>query len=199
MGSVSFSEELDGWLRSEGAKTVGGLSEVFAEKSFAVTIVVLMFVPALPAPTGGVTHLLEVMTAGLGVQMMLGRRRVWLPQRWSEHDLGRFATSKTIPFMVRWVRRLERISRPRLAGLYRQPILWRALGLFVLIFALAAAVAPPFTGLDTLPSLGAMLVGLSIVLEDIVVLIIGLVLGGIGVVLVVTIGAVVVNFAWGWL
>ena len=33
-----FSDQLATWLQSEGTKTVGDLGEVFAEKSFAVTV-----------------------------------------------------------------------------------------------------------------------------------------------------------------
>ena len=56
-------------------------------------------------------------------------------------------------------------------------------------FAVAAAVAPPFSGLDTLPALGAVAIALSIILEDVVVLGIGLLLGTGGIVLILTVGA----------
>ena len=71
-----FSDQLERWLRSDGTKTLGALSEVFAEKSFAVTIVLLMFVPALPLPTGGISHVFEVITVVLAAEMVLGRRTV---------------------------------------------------------------------------------------------------------------------------
>ena len=53
---ASLSEALERWLEGTSDKTVGSLIDVFEEKSFAVLFVVLMAVPALPAPTGGVTH-----------------------------------------------------------------------------------------------------------------------------------------------
>ncbi len=57
----------------------------------------------------------------------------------------------------------------------------------------AAALAPPFSGLDTLPALGAVAIALAIILEDIVVLAIGIVIGTGGVILIVTIGAAIVR------
>jgi hypothetical protein len=54
-----FSEELERWPASDERKTLGGMGGVFAEKSFAVTIMLLMIVPATPLPTGGVTHVFE--------------------------------------------------------------------------------------------------------------------------------------------
>ena len=57
------------------------LGDVFGAKAFAVTILLLMFLPALPLPTGGVTHVFEVITILLAGQMVLGRRTIWLPER----------------------------------------------------------------------------------------------------------------------
>src|SRR5215207_8367507 len=54
-----FSVQLEGWLEADRPKTLGELDELFGEKSFAVTIMFLMFLPALPLPTGGITHVFE--------------------------------------------------------------------------------------------------------------------------------------------
>jgi hypothetical protein len=64
-----FSDTLEHWLESDEPKTLGAMNDVFAEKAFAVTILLLMFVPALPLPTGGVTHVFEAIT------VLLSRRR----------------------------------------------------------------------------------------------------------------------------
>jgi hypothetical protein len=63
--------------------------------------------------------------------------------------------------------------------------------------ALAAALAPPFSGLDTLPALGAVVVALAIILEDAIILTVGLVIGTGGVVLIVSIGAAVAHLIRG--
>ena len=184
-----FSDELERWLLSDEPKTLGAMNDVFAEKSFAVTIMLLMFVPALPLPTGGVTHVFEAITVLLAAQMVLGRRTIWLPARWNRRDLGATATTKTIPFIVRRVRQVERFSRPRGTRLFENRWSLRVLGLLLMAFAVAAAVAPPFSGLDTLPALGAVAIALSIILEDVVVLGVGLLLGTGGIVLILTVGA----------
>jgi hypothetical protein len=49
------------------------------------------------------------------------------------------------------------------------------------------------SGLDTLPALGAILVALSIILQDVVVLSVGILLGAGGVLLNATIGAAAVH------
>ena len=76
------SDQIEGWLRADGPKTLGSLIEVFEEKSFAVIFVLLLGVPALPLPTGGATHVFEVIAMLLSLQLIVGRDMVWLPQRW---------------------------------------------------------------------------------------------------------------------
>lgn len=190
----TFSEQLELWLRSEEPKTVGSLGEVFAEKAFATTILFLMFVPALPLPTGGITHVFEAITVVVAGQMVLGLRTLWLPESWKHRELGDLTTERAIPFMVRWIRRFERFSRPRGAQLFQQRWSRRILGLLLMALAIAAAIAPPFSGLDTLPAMGAVIVALSIILEDVVVLGIGAAIGAGGTVIILTIGAAVVHF-----
>jgi hypothetical protein len=186
-----FSDELEDWLRGDSPKTLGDLGEAFSEKSFAVTILLLMFVPALPLPTGGITHVFEVITVFVALQMVIGRRTLWLPRRWRQRELGATITGKAVPFIVRRVRWFEKFTRPRIAWLFRQRWFIRVLGLVIITFTAGAAVAPPFSGLDTLPALGVVTISLAIILEDAVVLAIGALIGTGGIVLIVTIGAAI--------
>jgi hypothetical protein len=184
-----FSDELERWLRSDESKTLRALGDVFEEKSFAATILLLMFLPALPVPTGGVTHVFEAITVVLAAQMLIGRRTIWLPDRWARRELGATVTGRAIPFIIRWVRRVERYSRPRGAFLFQQRLMLPVFGLIFMALAVAAALAPPFSGLDTLPAMGAIAVALAIIFEDVLLLVLGFVLGTTGVVLIVTVGA----------
>lgn len=190
---TAFSDQLESWLQTDEPKTLGALGHVFGEKSFAVTILFLMFVPALPLPTGGITHVFEVITVLLAAQMVLGRRTIWLPKRFQRRELGAVTTGKAVPFMIRRIRWFERFSKPRWARLFRQRWFLRLLGLVLMGFAVAAAFAPPFSGLDTLPALGAVAVALSIILEDVVVLAIGIAIGSGGIILILTIGAALIR------
>jgi hypothetical protein len=189
-----FSDELDRWLRSEGTKTLGSMSEVFGARSFAVAILLLMILPATPLPTGGVSHVFEGVTVVLGLEMVIGLRTIWLPARLQRRELGATTTDKAIPFIIKRVRQVERLSRPRGTQVFANGVAYRLIGLVVIAFAVAAAVAPPFTGLDTLPALGAVVVALSIILEDVVVLAVGIALGAGGIALILTVGAALYRF-----
>ena len=78
----SFSDDLETWLKSPGSKTLSGMNAVFAEKSFAITFLLLMSIPALPIPTGGITHIFEIITMLLALELVVGLRTIWLPKRW---------------------------------------------------------------------------------------------------------------------
>jgi len=184
-----FSDELEEWLEGEEDKTVGGLIETFDERSFAVTVMLLLFVPALPIPTAGLSHLLEAGAALIAAQMVLGRHTIWLPGRIRDRELGDVMTGKAIPFMLRRVRWFERFSEPRMASLFERTWFLRILGLVLIGCAVGAAVAPPFSMLDTLPALGGVVICLAIVLGDVVVLGLGAALTAGGIALIVTLGA----------
>jgi hypothetical protein len=192
-----FSDELEEWLRADGKKTLGELANAFEEKSFAVLIILLMFPSSLPIPTGGITHIFEALTLLLGLQMVIGLKSVWLPKRVRDRELGEATKGKAIPFMVKRIKFFERFSRPRLGFLFDQRWFLRILGLLIIFFTVGSVVAPPFSGLDTLPSLGVVIIGLAIVLNDIVVLGVGVLVGVGGMALIVTLGAAAARFVRG--
>jgi hypothetical protein len=187
------SAELARWLDGESEKTLGSLIELFQEKSFAILFVVLLGVPALPLPTGGATHVFEIIAILLALEMIAGRDEIWLPARWRRLDLAGSRHRRFIDALMKLIRCLERLSRPRLRFLFEHRLSSIVFGLLVVGGTLGAFLAPPFTGLDTLPSLGVVLLSLGVLLEDFLVVAVALVVGVSGVVLEIVLGAAVVN------
>jgi hypothetical protein len=183
-----ISDEIEHWLNAEGEKTLGGLIETFGAKSFAVLFVFLLGVPALPLPTGGATHVFEIIAMLLSVQLLAGRDQVWLPARWRRMELAGRRQQRFINGLLKLIRWLERFTRPRAVRLFEHRLSSVVLGLVVLLLSIGAFLAPPFSGLDTLPSLGAVLVSLSVLLEDIALTVIGIAIGASGVVLEYVLG-----------
>ncbi len=187
------SGQIADWLEGDGDKTLGGLIELFEKKSFAVVFVVLLGVPALPLPTGGATHVFEIIAALLALQLIVGREEIWLPQRWRRLELAGPKQQRFISGLMKLIRWLERFSRPRLVFLFEHRLSNVVFGLFVLGGTAGAFFAPPFTGLDTLPALGVVLLSLGVLLEDIIVAIVGLVVIAVGVALEIILGSAVVH------
>lgn len=179
-----FSKQLEAWLKSRQPKTINGLLETFGEKSFAIVVLVLMFIPALPIPTGGITHIFELIVMLLALEMIAGRRTLWLPKKVLKRPLGTVLTGKAVPLMVKQIRWFERFSRPRFGKFINHRITYVFTGVVFFLLALAAALAPPFSGLDTIPSLAAVIISLALILDDAVIFIIGTVLSVVGMVLV---------------
>src|SRR3954471_9837582 len=151
------SDELERWLAGEGDKTLGGLIELFEEKAFALLFVLLLGVPALPLPTGGATHVFELIAVLLALELIAGREAVWLPQRWNRIELAGPRREKFLNGLLRFIRGLERFSKPRARFLFGGRARNAVFGLLVVALTAGAFLAPPFTGLDTLPALGAVL------------------------------------------
>lgn len=150
--------------------------------------VLLLGVPALPLPTGGATHVFEAVAMLLALQLIANRDRIWLPRRWRDIDVAGPSRQRLTDALMKTVRRLERHSRPRLTFVFGHRLSNLAFGALVLGGSLGAFFAPPFSGLDTLPALGVVLLSLGVLLEDFLVVIVGVVVGAAGVVLEVALG-----------
>jgi hypothetical protein len=156
------SDLVEQWLAENQPRTLGDLVEAFGEKSFAIVFIVLLGVPALPLPTGGVTHVFEAIAMLVALQLVIGRNSIWLPDRWNRVDLrGRTG---------------ERLT-----------------GALVFVFSLTAFLAPPFSGLDTLPALGVVVMSLGVLFADFLLVAAGTLIGSAGIVAVVGLGGVIVR------
>jgi hypothetical protein len=93
---------------------------------------------------------------------------------------------------IRW---LERFSRPRAGWLFDHVATASVFGLLVFGLTLSAFLAPPFSGLDTLPSLGVVVIGLGVLMRDAVLALVGAVIGAVGVATILALGNLVVNAA----
>ncbi len=186
---LRLSDQLEQWLTGEGEKTLGTLVHAFGDKSFAILLVVLLGVPALPLPTGGVTHVFELIAALIAIELIAGRREVWLPRRWQTLELAGPRQQRFIAGLMRLIRRLERYSRPRMRFLFRHRLTDVLFGVLAIVGTAGAFLAPPFSGLDTLPALGVVVLSLGMLLEDALVVVVGIVLAATGIALELALGA----------
>jgi hypothetical protein len=187
------SDQLERFLSGEGEKTLGSLIELFEEKAFALIFILLMGVPALPLPTGGATHVFEIVTVLLALQLIVGRDEIWLPQRWRRIQLAGPSREKFLRGLMKMIRRLERFSKPRLRFLFNHRVSNSVFGVLVVGGTVAAFAAPPFTGLDTLPSLGVVLLALAVLLEDFAIAVIAIAVGVGGVIVEIALGKAAIS------
>jgi len=192
--TTEFSDELESLL-GDDELTLGELTRAIGERSFAVVLMILMLPAALPLPTGGVTHVLEIAAVLVAAQMIATRRELWLPRWLRDRKLSATFTKKAIPAALKPVRWFERFSRRRLGVLLDTRGALAVLGLVSLVLVAAAFLAPPFSGLDTLPALGVVLLSLGLIFSDVVLVGFGVVVGAAGIALVILLG----RLAWSFL
>ena len=185
------SDQLEGWLRADGKRSLGSLIDLFGERSFAIVFVILMAVPALPLPTGGVTHVFEVITGLLALELIVGRRTIWLPDRFKRRDLAGDRSDRFTTSLIKRIRWFERFSKPRGRRLLDHRLSGMVFGLIVLALTATAFVAPPFSGLDTLPALGVVVLSLGVLLLDVVLTAVGIAIGALGAALTLFLGSLV--------
>lgn len=191
------SEQLRRWRESDGDKTLGGLVDAMGAGGFALIFIILLGLPALPLPTGGITHVLEIVAMLISLQLIFGRKTVWIPQRWRGVQFEDGNGAKFIDGLVSTTTKLERFSKPRLRwifGHWWSDVLY---GLAVLAGALAAFLAPPFTGLDTVPALGVVILSVGVIMEDAAYMIGGAVMIVLAPVLEIALGDAIYNWVKG--
>src|SRR6476661_4606840 len=118
---VSLSDRLDGWLSSDGPKSIGGLLDHFGPQAFAVAFVLLLAPSALPIPTGGVTHVFDVIAVLLAVQLVLGRDEPWLPEKLKGRELKSLQNEKVQSKLVGTIGKVEKLARPRFVRTLASP------------------------------------------------------------------------------
>jgi hypothetical protein len=177
----AFSATLEHWLKTSHDRTLAGLIEVFQEKAFGIIFLLMMALPALPLPTGGVTHVTELITMLGALQLVIGRKTIWLPHKWLKKDVGKFLEGKAVQKLIGVIKWFEKWSRRRLAGFLANRITLAFIGLIIFLLTLAAFGAPPFSGLDTLPALGVVVISLALILEDILLVVLGIIIGVVGI------------------
>lgn len=149
----------------------------------------LLGVPALPLPTGGVTHVFELIAALVCIELIAGRQVVWLPARWRALELAGPRQQRFVGGLMKLIRRLERLSRPRLRFVFGGRGADVLYGLLALLGTAGAFFAPPFSGLDTLPALGVVVLSLSVLLEDALITLAGVLMMAAGIALELALGA----------
>ena len=108
----------------------------------------------------------EIIAVLLALQLIAGREHIWLPERWRRLELAGPRQQRFVSGLMKMIRWLERFSRPRLTFLFDHRLSNIVFGVLVIAGCAGAFLAPPFTGLDTLPALGVVLLSLGVLLED---------------------------------
>lgn len=147
--------------------TLGALLDQFGDEGLLLLTMLLTLVFLIPVSIPGVSTVFGAVILLVGVSRLIGKP-LWLPRRIRDRALPAGKLRPGLQAGMRWVQRMERISRP-----HRLPALADAPGMGLinnLAFILAALLlmAPfgpiPFT--NTLPALALLLYAIGFIQRD---------------------------------
>jgi hypothetical protein len=151
-GTQALSEVLDqleGAVEGESVR-VGKIVDGLGHHSFAALMLVFALISTSPASAiPGVTAVVAVIVLLLVVQMIAGRKSVWLPGFVTRRELAAGKLCKGIGWLRKPVRFVERFLRPRLGFLYHRPWLY-----LPLVLILGLTLFMPF--MEAIPTSGSI-------------------------------------------
>lgn len=161
----TLSEELEQLLQnnSTGELSIGDLSSAINDKGFGLLLIILSLPSALPIPAPGYSTPFGIAIALIGIQMLGGRRTIWLPKKIKVFKIKSSVVSKMIQVGTRFIHTLERFIRPRLDAIY-SGIGFSLAALLIITMALLMILPIPLT--NTFPAIVIFLIGVGLTEKD---------------------------------
>ena len=145
MGERSLRGLLDLWTLGDPAQLLP-LQELLAgmgRRAFGMLLLVATLPAFIPIPIGGAISGPLVML--IGVQLLVGKRKPWLPGFIARRGPHRSALLRFYKLIVPWLTRLEKVVRPRMPVLLRDRFASLFSGLLLLLLGFLLSLPIPFT------------------------------------------------------
>jgi hypothetical protein len=160
-----FSADIEALLQllSERPLTLQDIIKETADRGFSIVIFLLTIPFLFPMPPG----LAGVVAPGcilLAIQMALGRKKPWLPQRIARFRFPKKIILHLLANLKKITRFFEKITRPRWLFIARNPLILRING--VLIAWLTILLSLPIPGTNPFPTIGILLLTVSMLEMD---------------------------------
>lgn len=175
--------------------TIGGLVDKAAEAGFGFMIGILVLIAI---PFFGLSTPFGLAIALMGLQMMAGRVRPWLPKRARKRELAMAMLDRVAGILARRTRWLVKATRRRWEFMIRP----RIIGIGILVLALGLALPLPIPGSNWVFLLPLFIYSVGLLERDGVWIVIGHITAVIDVVLVYFFLDVVISVLqriWSWL
>jgi len=151
---------------SDGRVAIGDVIELFGSRSFGPMLVLcglVLWTPISGIP--GVATVMGAIGALVGVQMLLGRKRFWIPRWLAKRSVSRERFCKSLKRAHKMAHVLDHALAERLRFIVRTPIVRILAGACVLSgLAMPALEMVPFA--DTIPGTAMLLFGLGVLADD---------------------------------
>jgi hypothetical protein len=155
--------------------TVADIRDAMGDRAFGALMFVFAAPNALPLNMLGISAVLGVPLLFLALQLTLGFAVPWLPRVLVRRQVQRRNFARVMGHALPWIRRAERLLRPRLAFLAAGPV-ERVMGLLCVVLSLVLILPIPLGNFP--PALAVCILSLGLLERDGVAVACGLV-GGV--------------------
>lgn len=145
------------------------LSARFGGRALGALLLVFGILCLLPLPPGATT-IFGLPLLLLAPQLLVGLRAPWLPQTLRHRAVEMDQVRPNLPRVIRWLRRIESVSRPRLTFLFG-PVGQRLIGLVCTVLAVVLILPIPLGNL--LPAASVSVLALALIQRDGILALIG--------------------------
>lgn len=156
--------------RPEPEISVDELTVRFGGQALGALIFVFSLTCIFPLPPGATT-ILGLPLVLLAPQLVFGNGALWLPRAVRDRMIATIDLRNGLPRVLPWLRRVEAVSKPRLASLFG-PVGRRVIGLVCSALALVLILPIPLGNM--LPALAVSTLSFSLIQRDGLVALIGL-------------------------
>lgn len=150
------------WAGTRSNITVGEILDRTRHAGFGFSVALLAL---LSMPIGGLSVPFGLAVAFMGIQMMAGASRPWLPRRIRAHAVSVTALEWVGRRLTRWTAGLERLIRPRFPRLAEGPF-WIVCGVAVTLQGIGLALPLPIPFSNALFAIPLVLYGIGLLESD---------------------------------
>lgn len=162
-GHQAFSAMLASHIDRVKGKTVSldDLRDMLHGRVFGVMLFLVALVSLVPLPGAGT--ILGILPMLIGIQMVIGLQRPWLPKRVLGYRMDKAKVVQGLVFLNEYIGPFERFAKPRWEWMFN-PIMDRVNGLVIIVAAVPIMIPAPLSNLP--PALALMILGIALVEED---------------------------------
>ncbi len=172
----SLGEQLTAIIEElpEDKLSLGALLDLFGEDGLLLLTMLLTLIFLIPVSIPGVSTVFGAAILLIGVSRLLGRQP-WVPRRLRDRELPASKLRPGLMQGLKWVRRLEKISRPHRLRALADGRVAQLVGNLAFILAAVLLMAPfgfvPFS--NTLPALALLFYAVGFLQRDGVAILLG--------------------------
>lgn len=178
----------------EAAVTLDWILAQLRERAFGLFLLVLALPCCIPF-LYGIPQIVALPLMFVSVQLVIGRRLPWLPDRLGARTVTKDALATLAQRAEPWLLRIEAVSRPRLIALTRAP-LDQLVGVALVLFS--ASILVPLPGTNTVPGIAVVIIAMGLLQRDGALVILGTVLGTGWIATLIVAGATLTSLLRAW-